>query len=144
MRHRAALCVVALAAVVAACGGSGNASNDAAIIDPDARACGVGDDCNISANTGCDDDDRCTLVQNGSGACFFPQCETDGNGILGSTCSVTAENEGAENWDNCQATLVCFRGTCTQACGHGGAACSGSAQCVQDPDVPTFELDICM
>ena len=127
------------------CGGSSNnhAQMDAPFNFDANTVCGTGDDCNIAANTGCDVDDRCTLVQD-LGSCWFPACELDGPGQLGDACAVTDNNDGAENWDNCTISLVCYNNICTQACGDGGPACKGSAQCVEDPDVGGLVLDICI
>ena len=118
---------------------------DAPSSGPDAaQTCGTGDDCNISKNSGCNPDDRCALTLDQVGSCWFGTCETTGAGQLGDPCNVTDNNEGAEFWDNCSYSLVCYQGSCAQACGDGGMGCQGSAQCMQDPEVGGFALDICV
>ena len=134
---------IACACVVAGCGSKSNSSaTDATPATADGRSCGVGDACNVSANTGCNDDDRCAVIE--LGACFFPACEGTGPEQLGDPCSMSDNNEGAETWDGCAPTLVCFQSVCTQACGKGGATCTAPKQCLQDPDIGTLDVDLCM
>ncbi len=128
--------------IVSACGGSsGNSSTTDAGPGTDGRVCGIGDSCNVAANTGCDDDDRCTVVE--LGMCFFPQCQGSGPEPVGAPCTMNANTEGAEIWDNCGPQLVCFNSVCTRACSMGGTECTAPATCQPDPDVGALVLNIC-
>ena len=124
------------------CGGGGGTPPP--IIDGspdivDSKACGLGDDCNLVADTGCDDDQRCDVAMVNA-TCFQATCETPGPIQAGGACSLS-NNEGALTWDNCGVGLICYQGTCLAPC---DTMCPAMFNCVVDTDVGSLTLSVCV
>lgn len=81
--------------------------------------------CDPLAQTGCQATEKCTWVDDGTGANGRNQCVPNGTVALGGACTFTG---GANDYDNCVRGEYCTNGTCETICNPAGGTPMCDAQ----------------
>ena len=97
--------------------------------------------CNIFAQTGCADGEKCAFVVDGNAADSIQghvSCVADGTVALDGACTLGDVSVGSG--DICQAGLACDGGTCRAVCSETNPNCANNGSCVAFNVYPDFNL----